>query len=388
MKRKIAALFLATCMAASMAACGGADSSSNNNTADDAAGGDDAAGTDDAAGDDTAGTDDAAGEDAAGGDSAGGSITVGFSQVGAESDWRTANSASMKDTFSEANGYELIFDDAQQKQENQIAAIRNFIQQEVDYIVLAPVTETGWDTVLQEAYDAGIPVIIVDRMVNISNEDLYTAWVGSNFQLEGEKACAWLDAYAQATGKGEEQLNIIDIQGTIGASAQIGRTAGLEAAIEAHDNWTLLEAQSGEFTQAKGQEVMESLLKQYDDIDVVYCENDNEAFGAIDAIEAAGKTVGKEIGKDILVMSFDSTNAGLKDVLDGKIICNTECNPLHGPRVEEIIKKLEAGEEVEKQQFVDEEIFAGTEDVASIKVSDTDYPVTTVTQEVIDGRAY
>lgn len=389
MKRKIVALFLATCMAMSMTACGGKDASTDNantnDAADDAAGADDAADADDTAGaDDAAGTDDAAGAD----DAAGGSITVGFSQVGAESDWRTANSASMKETFSEANGYELIFDDAQQKQENQIAAIRNFIQQEVDYIVLAPVTETGWDTVLQEAYDAGIPVIIVDRMVNISNEDLYTAWVGSNFQLEGEKACAWLEAYAEATGKGSEELNIIDIQGTIGASAQIGRTAGLEAAIEAHDNWKLLEAQSGEFTQAKGQEVMESLLKQYDDIDVVYCENDNEAFGAIDAIEAAGKTVGKEIGKDILVMSFDSTNAGLTDVLSGKIICNTECNPLHGPRVEEIIKKLEAGEEVEKQQFVDEEIFAGTEDVPSIKVNDAEYAVTTVTQEVIDGRAY
>ncbi|KAI4446808.1 HTH-type transcriptional repressor PurR [Eubacterium plexicaudatum ASF492] len=387
MKRKVVALFLATCMAATLTACGGNDTSADKTANNDAA--DDADGADDAAGDDAEGADDAAGDDAEGGDDAAdGMLTIGFSQVGAESDWRTANSASMKETFSEANGYNLIFDDAQQKQENQIAAIRNFIQQEVDYIVLAPVTETGWDTVLQEAYDAGIPVVIVDRMVNISNDDLYTAWVGSNFQLEGEKACAWLDAYAQATGKGDEQLNIIDIQGTIGASAQIGRTAGLEAAIEAHDNWTLLEAQSGEFTQAKGQEVMESLLKQYDDIDVVYCENDNEAFGAIDAIEQAGKTVGKEIGKDILVMSFDSTNAGLTDVLSGKIICNTECNPLHGPRVEEIIKKLEAGEEVEKQQFVDEEIFAGTEDVPSIKVADEEYAVTTVTQEVIDGRAY
>ncbi len=393
MKRKVVALFLTACMAVSITACGQADDTNKDTAANNDAAGDDAAGDDSAAGDDAAG-DDAAGDDnAAGDDAAGGMLTVGFSQVGAESDWRTANSASMKETFSEANGYNLIFDDAQQKQENQIAAIRNFIQQEVDYIVLAPVTETGWDTVLQEAYDAGIPVIIVDRMVNISNEELYTAWVGSNFQLEGEKACAWLDAYAKATGKEGEKLNIIDIQGTIGASAQIGRTAGLEAAIEAHDNWTLLEAQSGEFTQAKGQEVMESLLKQYDDIDVVYCENDNEAFGAIDAIEQAGKTVGKEIGKDILVMSFDSTNAGLTDVLNGKIICNTECNPLHGPRVEEIIKKLEAGEEVEKQQFVEEEIFAGTEDVTSIKVvgadgTETEYPVTTVTQEVIDGRAY
>ena len=183
-------------------------------------------------------------------------ITVGFSQVGAESDWRTANTESMKSTFSEDNGYELIFDDAQQKQENQLTAIRNFIQQEVDYIVLAPVTETGWDTVLQEAKDAGIPVIIVDRMVDVSDDSLYTAWVGSNFKLEGQKAMAWLDAYLEAKGRGDEEINLVDIQGTIGASAQIGRTEGFDEAVEAHDNWTTLAQQSGEFTQAKGQEVM------------------------------------------------------------------------------------------------------------------------------------
>jgi len=316
-----------------------------------------------------------------------GSITVGFSQVGAESDWRTANSSSMKETFSEANGYELIFDDAQQKQENQIAAIRNFIQQEVDYIVLAPVTETGWDTVLQEAKDAAIPVIIVDRMVNVSDDSLFTAWVGSNFELEGKKAAAWLDEYLKAVGRDSEDIGIVDIQGTIGASAQIGRTAGLEAAVDSHSNWTLLAAETGEFTQAKGQEVMESMLKQYDDdIDVVYCENDNEAFGAVDAIEAAGKTVGPD--GDILVMSFDSTNAGLTDVLNGKIICNTECNPLHGPRVEEIIKKLEAGETPDKLQYVDEEIFAGVDSVKSITVDGTESSVTYVTEDVIAKRAY
>ena len=187
-------------------------------------------------------------------------ITVGFSQVGAESDWRTANTESMKSTFSEDNGYELIFDDAQQKQENQLTAIRNFIQQEVDYIVLAPVTETGWDTVLQEAKDAGIPVIIVDRMVDVSDDSLYTAWVGSNFKLEGQKAMAWLDAYLEAKGRGDEEINLVDIQGTIGASAQIGRTEGFDEAVEAHDNWTTLAQQSGEFTQAKGQEVMASML--------------------------------------------------------------------------------------------------------------------------------
>ena len=292
-------------------------------------------------------------------------ITVGFSQVGAESDWRTANTESMKSTFSEENGYELIFDDAQQKQENQLTAIRNFIQQEVDYIVLAPVTETGWDTVLQEAKDAGIPVIIVDRMVDVSDDSLYTAWVGSNFKLEGQKAMAWLDAYLEAKGRGDEEINLVDIQGTIGASAQIGRTEGFDEAVEAHDNWTTLAQQSGEFTQAKGQEVMESMLKQYKNINVVYCENDNEAFGAINAIEAAGKKVGPD--GDILVMSFDTTKAGITDTLSGKIILNTECNPLHGPRVEEIIKKLEANEKVDKKAYVDEGIFAHSDDVTTVK---------------------
>ena len=310
-------------------------------------------------------------------------ITVGFSQVGAESDWRTANSESMKSTFSTENGYNLIFDDAQQKQENQIAAIRNFIQQEVDYIVLAPVTESGWDTVLQEAKDAEIPVIIVDRMVNVSDDSLYTAWVGSNFKLEGQKACEWLKAYAEA--KGMSEVNIVDIQGTIGASAQIGRTEALNEAVEAN-GWNLLAQQTGEFTQAKGQEVMESMLKQYDNINVVYCENDNEAFGAIEAIKAAGKTVGPD--GDILLMSFDTTKQGITDTLSGDIIVNTECNPLHGPRVEQIIKQLQAGETPEKQAYVEEGIYAHGSDVASVSIDGTDYEVTEVTQDVVDARAY
>lgn len=285
-------------------------------------------------------------------------ITVGFSQVGAESDWRTANTESMKSTFSEENGYELIFDDAQQKQENQLTAIRNFIQQEVDYILLAPVTETGWDTVLQEAKDADIPVIIVDRMVDVSDDSLYTTWIGTDSLLEGRKAAEWLNAYTTAKGIDAKDVNIVDIQGTIGSTAQIGRSKGLEEGVDNY-GWNLLAQQSGEFTQAKGQEVMESMLKQYDNINVVYCENDNEAFGAIDAIEAAGKTVGSDIANgEIMVMSFDTTNAGLTDTLAGKIACDVECNPLHGPRAEELIKALEAGEEVEKLNYVDEEIFA------------------------------
>ena len=320
-------------------------------------------------------------------------ITVGFSQVGAESDWRTANTESMKSTFSEENGYELIFDDAQQKQENQLTAIRNFIQQEVDYILLAPVTETGWDTVLQEAKDADIPVIIVDRMVDVSDDSLYTTWIGTDSLLEGRKAAEWLNAYTTAKGIDAKDVNIVDIQGTIGSTAQIGRSKGHEEGVDNY-GWNLLAQQSGEFTQAKGQEVMESMLKQYDNINVVYCENDNEAFGAIDAIEAAGKTVGSDIANgEIMVMSFDTTNAGLTDTLAGKIACDVECNPLHGPRAEELIKALEAGEEVEKLNYVDEEIFATDDTVDKVKAVNSldeegEYDVTPITQEIIDGRAY
>lgn len=320
-------------------------------------------------------------------------ITVGFSQVGAESDWRTANTESMKSTFSEENGYNLIFDDAQQKQENQLTAIRNFIQQEVDYILLAPVTETGWDTVLQEAKDADIPVIIVDRMVDVSDDSLYTTWIGTDSLLEGRKAAEWLNAYTTAKGIDAKDVNIVDIQGTIGSTAQIGRSKGLEEGVDNY-GWNLLAQQSGEFTQAKGQEVMESMLKQYDNINVVYCENDNEAFGAIDAIEAAGKTVGSDIANgEIMVMSFDTTNAGLTDTLAGKIACDVECNPLHGPRAEELIKALEAGEEVQKLNYVDEEIFAADDTVDKVKAVNSldeegEYDVTPITQEIIDGRAY
>lgn len=310
-------------------------------------------------------------------------IKVGFAQTGAESDWRTAVTVSMKEEICAEKGYELIFDDAQQKQENQITAIRNFIQQEVDYIVLAPIIETGWDTVFQEAKDAGIPVIIVDRMVDISDDSLFTCWVGSDFELEGKKACTWLNEYAEI--KGIEEINIVNIQGVIGSSAQLGRSKAVADAAEEY-GWNLLAAQSGEFTQAKGQEVMESMLKQYDNINVVYCENDNEAFGAIDAIEASGKSVGPD--GDILVISFDTVKAGITDTLNGDIICNAECNPLYGPRVDAIIQKLEKGEEVSKMEYVEEGIYVHGSDITSITIDGVEYPVTEVTEEVISGRAY
>lgn len=310
-------------------------------------------------------------------------INIGFSQVGAESDWRVANTKSMKSALTAKNGFKLSFADAQQKQENQTKAVREFITQGVDVIAIAPVTETGWETVLKEAKKADIPVITVDRQIKTSDDSLITAWVGSDFKKEGVKAAEWL---IKEKGKEKGDVNIAVLQGTIGSSAEIGRTKGFKEGIKDQKNFKIIASQTGEFTQAKGQEVMESMLKQYKNINVVYCENDNEAFGAINAIEAAGKKVGPD--GDILVMSFDTTKAGITDTLSGKIILNTECNPLHGPRVEEIIKKLEANEKVDKKAYVDEGIFAHSDDVTTVKAGDKDFDVTKVTQDVIDKRAY
>ena len=280
-------------------------------------------------------------------------IVVGYAQVGAESDWRTANTESFKSTFVPENGFELIFDDAQQKSENQIKAIRNFIQQEVDYIVLAPIVETGWETVLGEAKEAGIPVILSDRQIQVTDDSLYVAWVGGNFVKEGQDAMLWLNDYLKENGREDEDVNIVLLQGTIGSSAQIGRTQGIEEGIAANPKYHLLEKQTGEFTQAKGQEVMESFLKSYDDIDVVIAENDDMGYGAIEAIKAAGKVP----GKDIIMISFDAGRRAFEAVIAGDLNVTVECNPLHGPRVAEIIQKLEAGEEVEKIQYVDESVF-------------------------------
>ena len=303
-------------------------------------------------------------------------VTIGFSQVGAESDWRKENSESMRSTFTRDKGYELIFEDAQQKQQNQITAIRTFIQREVDYIVLAPVTEDGWDTVLGEARDAGIPVIIVDRMVNVDDDSLFTCWVGSDFKLEGQKACAWLETYLDRQHVKPSDVKIVDIQGTIGSSAQIGRTTGLRDAV-LENGWSLLDAVTGEYTQAKGREAAARLLEKYDDINVIYCENDNEAFGALEAIEAAGKKAGGNIrAGEVMVISFDGVSEqALDNLRNGSISCIGECNPLHGPRVRKIIENLERGETPDKYEYVDEDIFSGFEDITEITVDGTSYPV-------------
>lgn len=296
-------------------------------------------------------------------------IVVGFAQVGSESDWRLANTQSFRDTFREDNGYYLLFEDGQQKQENQIKAIRNFILQEVDYIILDPIVETGWDAVLQEAKAAGIPVILSDRLVVVEDESLYTCWVGSDFEEEGRIAGRWLRDYLEDQGRGSDEIRIVTLQGTLGSSAQIGRTEGFDEILAAQGNWNMLERMSGDFTLTKGREVMEYFLNTYEDIDVVVCENDNMAFGAIEAIQDAGKTCGPD--GDMILISFDAAKSAFEAMQRGELNMDVECNPLLGPMVEEIIQKLERGEDVDRVQYVEEKCFDTFMDLEGILESRT-----------------
>jgi simple sugar transport system substrate-binding protein len=300
------------------------------------------------------------------GDASGNLITIGFSQVGTESDWRLANTKSMRETFTEANGFKLVLKEAQQKLDNQLSAIREFIALKVNYIVVAPTSETGWDEVLSEAKAAGIPVIIVDRMINVADDSLYTCWVGSDFRNEGDTAVKWMEKIF----KDASDVKIVHLQGSLGSSAQIGRTDGLEDGVKRNAGWEIIYQVTGDFTQVKGKEVMEYVLKQFSHIDVVYCENDNMAFGATEAMDNAGVKYG--VGGGITVISFDATNAGLTATLAGKINYNVECNPLHGPRVLSIIRQLENGDKPDKRVYVEELAFDAT----------------VITQADIDARAY
>ena len=315
-------------------------------------------------------------------------ITVGFAQVGEESDWRRANSVSIKETFTSKNGCRLLFDDAQNEPEKQITAIANFVQQGVDYIVLEPIVETGWDTVLSDAKAAGIPVIVADRMIEVEDESLYAAWVGSDCLLEGRKVCEWLHSYAESEDIDPSELKIVNIQGTLGSTPQIDRDLALTEAAEKY-GWTLLGAERGEFTQAKGRETMAQFLIDFPELNVVYCDNDNEAYGAIEAIEEAGRTCGSNIeAGEIMILSFDATSGGLRYVLDGTISCDAECNPLHGPRIEEIIRELEAGREPERLQYVAEGLYVHDDTVETVEVDGKSYPAHVVTEELIGNRVY
>ncbi|KAB8146067.1 ABC transporter substrate-binding protein [Chloroflexia bacterium SDU3-3] len=292
-----------------------------------------------------------AGATSAGGTTAGAKkdykqLVVGFAQIGAESEWRTANTQSIQDSAKQL-GVELKFSDAQQKQENQIKAIRSFIAQKVDVIGVSPVVETGWETVFKEAKDAGIPIILVDRHATVP-DDMFSAFIGSDFKAEGEKACAEMGKLLNNKG------NIVELEGTVGSAPAIDRKTGFHECLAKTPDMKVLASQSGDFTRAKGKEVMQAFLKTYNgQINALYSHNDDMALGAIQAIEEAGL----KPGVDIKIVSVDAVRGAFEAMVAGKLNVTVECNPLLGPQFFETALKIANGEPVEKWVKSNEGVF-------------------------------
>ncbi len=279
-----------------------------------------------------------------------GKIVLGFSQVGAESEWRTANTESIKSSAKDA-GIELKFSDAQQKQENQIKAIRAFIAQKVDVIAFSPVVASGWGTVLREAKAAKIPVILSDRAVDEKDDSLWVSFMGSDFVEEGRRAGKWLVEKMKGT---TTPVNIVELQGTVGSAPAIDRKKGFEEIIKADPKFKIIRSQTGDFTRAKGKEVMEAFLKaEGKKINVLYAHNDDMAIGAIQAIEEAGM----KPAKDITIISIDAVKGAFEAMIAGKLNVSVECSPLLGPQLMQAVKDLKAGKTLPKRIVTEEGVF-------------------------------
>ncbi|EKS70820.1 MULTISPECIES: ABC transporter substrate-binding protein [Caballeronia] len=277
-------------------------------------------------------------------------IVLGFAQVGAESEWRTANTESIKSSAKEA-GIDLKFSDAQQKQENQIKAIRSYIAQKVDVIAFSPVVETGWETVLVEAKNAKIPVVLTDRAISSKDDSLYVTFIGSDFTEEGRKAGRWL---VEKEKGNPGPINIVELQGTVGSAPAIDRKKGFEEIIKSDPKFKIIRSQTGDFTRAKGKEVMEAFLKaEGKKINVLYAHNDDMAIGAIQAIEEAGM----KPGKDIIIISVDGVKGAFEAMMAGKLNVSVECSPLLGPQLMSVVKDIKAGKSVPKRIVTQESIF-------------------------------
>jgi galactofuranose transport system substrate-binding protein len=295
------------------------------------------------------------GEPASGGAKEAKPIVLGFSQIGAESEWRTANTTSVQSAAAEA-GITLRFSDAQQKQENQIKALRSFIAQRVDVIAFSPVVETGWETVLREAKAAKIPVILTDRAVEVPDDTLYVSLIGSDFVEEGRKAGRWLlDHYKNGAGKDATgDINIVELQGTVGSAPANDRKKGFAEIIAAEPRFKIVRSQTGDFTRAKGKEVMEAFLKaEGKKINVLFAHNDDMAIGAIQAIEEAGI----KPGSDITIVSIDGVKGAFEAMIAGKLNVTVECSPLLGPQLMAAVKDVVAGKQIPKRIVTEESVF-------------------------------
>jgi galactofuranose transport system substrate-binding protein len=294
------------------------------------------------------------------GKSANRQITVGFSQIGAESGWRTANTDSIKDEAAK-RGINLKFSDAQQKQENQIKALKSFIAQGVDVIAFSPKVQTGWEPVLNEIKAAHIPVVLTDRAVDVTDPDLYVAFIGSDFVEEGRRAAQWV---VKAVGE-NGTANIAELVGTPGSAPARDRKTGFEEVISKYPNIKIIKSQSGDFTRTQGKEVMEAFLKSPEgkSINILYAHNDDMALGAIQAMEEAGI----KPGVDIKIVSIDGVRDAFKAMADGKLNCTVECNPLLGPQLFDVVQAIKAGKPVEKRIQVKEDVYTQEQAAAALK---------------------
>jgi len=293
-------------------------------------------------------------------------IIVGFSQIGAESAWRTCNTRSVQDAAAE-KGVQLVYDNAEQKQENQIKALRSFIAYQVDVIVFVPIVTDGWDNVLQEARDAGIPVLVTDRKIHVDDQSLYAGFIGTDSLREGRNAGLFvLNKFknkSELLNETKEYINIVELFGTEGSSVAIGRAEGFREVLKSHPQYRIIYSKSGDFLRSKGYELAVEFLDMYDDIDVIYSHNDGMTLGVIEAMEERGLRP----GKDIVIITIDAQQAAIDALREGKVNCVIECNPKTGPEIIKLAQKLAAGEPIPRLQYVHEEVFYETDDLSLIE---------------------
>ncbi len=279
-------------------------------------------------------------------------IVLGFAQTGKESNWRLANTESIKTAARQA-GIDLVFVDSEQQPEKQIAAVRSFIARKVDIISFSPIVESGWEPVLREAKAAGIPVFLSDRTVNVKDESLWTTFMGSDFVEEGRRAARWLIGYM----KTDTPVNIVELQGTIGSAPAIDRKIGFEEILKDHPNYRIIRSQSGDFFRSVGKEVMQQILKDLaaegTKMDVLFAHNDDMAIGAIEAME----TWGIKPGKDVVIVSVDGIRDAFTAMIAGKLNCSVECSPLLGPQLMKAVKDYMAGKDLPVRLITSEGVF-------------------------------
>ncbi|MDA3811636.1 MAG: ABC transporter substrate-binding protein [Spirochaetaceae bacterium] len=294
------------------------------------------------------------------------SIILGFSQIGAESAWRNCNTRSVTEAAAE-KGIQLIFTNAEQKQENQIKALRSFIAYQVDVIAFVPIVADGWDNVLQEAKDAGIPVLITDRKINTSDSSLFAGFIGTDSIQEGRKGATFLiEKFADRldrSGKETRPINIVELSGTEGSSVATGRAAGFRDILKDYPQFKIIYSQSGDFLRSKGYEIMHSILDKYKNIDVVFSHNDGMTLGIIDAMTEKGI----KPGLDIVIVTIDAEQAIIDALRSGNVNYVIECNPKMGPEIMDLVQRLSLGEKIPRLQYVNETVFSETDDLSKIE---------------------